>query len=151
MSDLIKRIVLELDRVERATAKGLALVLRIQESDVLSTLTDLINVGLVRSRRAGGGKRIVYELSIAGSKASVTEAIDAVDAHRGRHRLAMFRVGEGEKRDECAHYESCRDAFAREHDDETDGHCPSGCIHYRPEPTKLSRLWHDSAARKEWA
>lgn len=133
----------------RSTVAGIARQLSVTEREVEDVLDQLRGVEVVAAQRRGG-RRVTWDITEHGRSMADGDIVEAIERRRRVLSLPMLHAGEGERRHECVRYEDCYSAFARKHNDETDGHCPRGCRHYEPEAPTRHRLWHDSAARKEW-
>lgn len=108
-------------------------------------VSDIYRV-LVATGFARLGKR--KRLSIR-SRVDIGHVLAVIDFGR-RRALQVMQPGTGNRRDDCARYDECLDAFARAHGDKVDGHCPRECERFVPWTEDWKRTMHDAVARKEW-
>lgn len=136
-------------RLGPTTMRKIARLGRIDERIAKDSVYALEVFGLVEERRLRGNIRRLY-LAADVSDDDVRAAHAQWLAARASRHLPVMQLGSGDRRDDCAAYGECLDAFARAYSDRVDGHCPEACERFAPYAEGWRRMGHDSVARKEW-
>jgi hypothetical protein len=137
-------------RLGPTTMRKVAKLGKIDERIAKDAIVALEVFGLAEERRLRGNIRRLYLASDVGDDDVRAAHVQWVTARASRH-LPVMQPGSGDRRDDCAAYDECLDAFARSYSDKVDGHCPPTCERFAPFADGWRRMGHDSAARKEWA
>jgi hypothetical protein len=131
------------------TMRKIAATGKFDERIARCAIQALLVFGLLEERRIPGGMFRLFLADGTGDDDVRAAHAQWLAAKASRH-LPVMQPGSGDRRDDCAAYDECLDAFARAYSDAVDGHCPKACERFEPFADGWRRMGHDSAARKEW-
>lgn len=130
-------------RSEIALASGIALEV------VRSALAALLRAGLAKSKTIGPGRyRVSLEPGVTAERGHLAYLSWRAEEERRARSLPLMQRGAGDRREGCANYGECLDAFSHAHSDSVDAHCPKGCSSYQAETTGWKRTAHEAVSRR---
>lgn len=148
-SDEALAVAFAIRKVVAASVRRIAAAAKVPEPVAKMAVSMLLRHGLAVEVGEPGKLSICALLRDTDKAAILAAHAQWLETRKTRH-LPIMQPGYGEKRD-CTNYDECCDAFAHAHGDGVDGHCPEACERFAPFAEGWGRMWHDFAARKEWA
>lgn len=132
-----------------ATQSEIALASGVEVETLRSAIAAMKRSGLARMTKISRGRhRLTLEPGVTVEQSHAAYLSWRADEDRRARSLPLMQRGAGDRREDCARYDECLDAFAHAHSEGVGAHCPRGCASFEQDATGWKRTAHDAVSRR---